>query len=237
MSGSGTIERIRESYADHPGYQHRFWQWFAQGAFDEAGLRRFALAYYQHVRRFRLYVAGALTIAPSEELQAVLAENLADEYGVPLAGRPAAESHPEMFRRFMRSLGLTETDWEGDEPIEGIRRFQEVHFALFRGGLVSETIGAVVFGMESSTPYRHGMVLRGLDAFGRRTGRVVDAVFFESHVTGDETHSEELIEVAGPFVEADPDGVMRGARLSFDARRLFLDDLGRQVGAPVPLLA
>lgn len=229
MATPSIIGEIRSSYAEHPGFQHEFWRWFAQGSFGATALRRFALAYYQHVRRFRLYIAGALTIAPSEELQAVLAENLADEYGVHLAGQAATDSHPEMFRRFMRSLGLEESDWADRESIEGLRRFQAIHFAMFQGDLVPETLGAVVFGMESSTPFRHGMVLQGLENFQQHSALAVDAGFFECHVVGDEGHSAELIDAALPFIEADPEGVMRGARLSFDARKLFLDDLMREV--------
>jgi len=224
---SAMITDIRASYAYHPGFQHYFWKWFALGDFDEARLRQFALLYYQHVRRFRLYIAGAITIAPSEALQRVLAENLADEYGVALAGQPVADSHPEMYRKFMRSLGLSEADWNNAEPIAGICRFQEIHFALFRGGLVAEMIGAVVFGMESSTPYRHGSVVEGLKVFRPHSRLDIDATFFEAHVSGDEAHSRDLLNAAMPFIEADPEGVGRGARLSFDARKLFLDDLAQ----------
>jgi pyrroloquinoline-quinone synthase len=229
------VKEICASYADHPGFRHEFWTWFAEGGFDIVALRRFALAYYQHVRHFRLHIAGALTIAPSEELQTVLAENLADEYGIPLAERPVADSHPEMFRKFMYSLGLTAADWDNAQPITGIRRFHEIHFALFRGGLVSETLGAVVFGMESSTPYRHSMVIDGINRFCKHSGIVVDAAFFETHVSGDEEHGAALMSSALPFIEADPDGVMRGVHLSFDARKVFLDDLACEIiAAPTP---
>jgi pyrroloquinoline-quinone synthase len=221
------ITTIRTSYARHPGFQHYFWKWFALGDFTEAQLRHFALVYYQHVKRFRLYIAGAITISPAEDLQRVLAENLADEYGVALAGQPLADSHPEMYRKFMRSLGLSEVDWKDAEPISGIRRFQEIHFALFRGGLVSETLGAVIFGMEASTPYRHGSVVEGLKRFREHSDLDIDATFFEAHVCGDEAHSRDLLNAAMPFIEADPEGVARGARLSFDARKVFLDDLAQ----------
>lgn len=226
------VDIIRSSYSDHPGYQHRFWQWFSTGCFDDTLLRGFARIYYQHVRIFRLYIAGAITIAPSEHLQAVLAANLADEYGL-ASPNGGADGHPEMFRRFMRSLGLSESDWQHDRPIDGLQRFQAIHFALFRGGLVPETIGAVVFGMESTTPYRHAKVLEGIERFRRNTQsqRDIDATFFRTHVTGDESHSKQLLEAAMPFIESDPGGVQRGARLSYDAREIFLDDLAAELRA------
>ena len=46
----------------------------------------------------------------------------------------------------MRSLGLTEDDWEavssGKNLLEGVRHFKDVHYSLFRGGLSEETVGA-----------------------------------------------------------------------------------------------
>jgi pyrroloquinoline-quinone synthase len=225
------LDDIRATYADHPGYRHWFWDWFANADLDSSLIKRFALMYYEHVLRFRLYVAGALTVAPSEDLQIAFSEILADEYGVHLAGHPAADSHPEMFRKFMASLGLTPADWSGGEPIPGIKYFFDAHFALFRGELVSESIGAVSFGMESTTPYRHGKVLEGLTRYQERSGESLDTTFFSSHVSIDEHHSAMLYDAAMAFFTADPKGIARGARYSFDAREVFLDDLGSRLGA------
>lgn len=225
------LSQIRSSYDDHPGFRHEFWDWFAQADLELGDLRRFALAYYQHVLRFRLYVAGALTVAPREALQVALSEILADEYGVHIAGRPASDSHPEMFRKFMRSLGLSEADWEGSTPLPGIQRFFDMHFALFRGALVSESIGAVAFGMESTTPYRHGRVVDALGKYEEKHDTKLDDTFFASHIEVDEHHSDILFETAAPIFASDREGVERGARLSFDARKIFLDDLLRHMTA------
>lgn len=228
---SALLDDIRATYVDHPGYRHWFWNWFAEANLDTDGLKRFALMYYQHVLRFRLYIAGALTVAPSEELQVAFSEILADEYGIPLAGRPAADSHPEMFRKFMASLGLAESDWSGGAPIPGIQHFFDAHFAWFRGQLVSESLGAVAFGMESTTPYRHGKVLEGIAKYENRYSESLDVTFFSSHVSIDEHHSAMLYRAAMPFFKEDPKGIARGARYSFDAREVFLDDLGRRLAA------
>ncbi|MFB6423860.1 iron-containing redox enzyme family protein [Streptomyces microflavus] len=228
---SVTLDEIRNSYTDHPGYQHWFWEWFAQADLDEDLIKQFALMYYQHVLRFRLYIAGALTVAPSEKLQVALSEILADEYGVHLAAHPPADSHPEMFRKFMLSAGLTEADWSDGTPIPGVQYFFDSHFAMFRGELVSESLGAVAFGMETTTPYRHAKVLEGLAKYEKKSGVSLDVAFFSSHVQIDEHHSSILYDTAMPVFTSDPKGVMRGARYSFDAREVFLDDLGARLGA------
>lgn len=225
------IDWLQDSYAQHPGFHHWFWDWFASHTHSIEGLQRFALLYYEHVLRFRLYIAGALTVAPSEPLQIAFSEILADEYGVHLANRPAADSHPEMFRKFMLSLGLRPNDWSNNRPIDGIQHFFDLHFALFRAQLVSESLGAVAFGMETSTPYRHSKVLEGLSEFELRTGTILDKTFFSSHVDIDEHHSNILYQTSMPFFMADPQGIARGARYSFDARAVLLDDLAAELGA------
>ena len=225
------LDEIRQTYDAHPGFHHWFWDWFAETDHSPEDLKRFALLYYEHVLRFRLYVAGVLTIAPSEDLQVAFSEILADEYGVHLAGHPAADSHPEMFRKFMLSIGLTADDWSDGTPLRGIQYFFDAHFAMFRGGLTNEGLGAVVFGMESTTPYRHSKVIEGLTRYRERYGTDVDDTFFSSHVSIDEHHSAMLYDAALPFILEDPKGFARGARYSFDAREVFLDDLGKQLGA------
>ena len=104
------LKRIDGEHYNHPGYRHFFWEHMAKGDYDLDFLRKYALHYYEHVRVFRLYLAGAMTVVPVEEFQVILSEIIADEFGVRLYGEPDVDGHPELFRRFMRSLGLTEAD-------------------------------------------------------------------------------------------------------------------------------
>merc|ERR1712093_684192 len=93
-------------------------------------------------------------------------------------------------------------------------------------------VGAVIFGMERTTPHRHSKVV-GLDKFSARTGQAVDAAFFREHVEVDPSHNLDLLEqAAGLFT--DPKRVVslgRGAAISFDARAVLLDSLAEHVGA------
>lgn len=236
---AGLILEVKASYAAHPGYRHPFWQWISDGAFDLEALQRFALIYYEHVKVFRLYLAGAMTIMPTELLQVTLARILTDEFwlATQATGQPAS-SHPELYRDFMRSIGLTAKDWNDSHMIAGIRNFQDTHYALFRGGLVDETLGAIVFGCEMSTPYRHSRVSSGLKSFSTTSGREVDQRFFSEHVEIDPAHSEALIDA---LLEVNPpvslERLIYGARISFDARKMFLDDLALHLGLELSELA
>merc|ERR1712137_1056699 len=96
----------------------------AEGNFTLEQLQVFAKAYWHHVKVFRLYLAGAMTAVTEEEsLQITLTSILADEYGLfpqdGAASDPTFQSgvavpplsHPSLFRKFMRSLGLQDDDW------------------------------------------------------------------------------------------------------------------------------
>lgn len=185
-------------FVEHPGFKHFIWRHVADA--PSLGLdfwRKFALHYYEHVRVFRLYLAGAMTVVPVEAFQVVLAEILADEFGVRLHGEPDVDGHPALFRRFMASLGLTEDDWEavstGKNLLPGVDHYRRVHYSMFQGALPEEIVGAIIFGMERTTPHRHSSVLDGLKAFTAATGHTVDAQFFAEHVAVDDYHNTALI--------------------------------------------
>lgn len=234
ISENDIISRVEESYASHPGYRHKFWDWFAAGGFDLPLLQKFALLYYEHVKIFRLYLAGAMTVMPSEDLQIALAEIIGDEFGI-AAHEPSepAASHPELFRQFMRSIGLTENEWEGNRPIRGIKHFRDVHYALFRGELVDETLGAITFGCERTTPFRHGKVVSGVRKFMQSQSIPVNVTFFSAHQEIDPHHSGSLIAAMSRLSKNGSlsiERVIAGARMSFDARKVFLDDLAKSLG-------
>merc|ERR1711871_61712 len=234
------LDGLDADLQDHPGFKHFIWKHLASSSEDLAFWRKFSLHYYEHVRVFRLYLAGAMTVVPIEDFQIVLSEILADEFGVRLHGEPDVDGHPALFRRFMASLGLTENDWEavssGKNLLPGVAHYKKVHYSLFRGGLAEEMVSAIIFGMERTTPHRHSAVLDGLNTFSQRTGHKVDVQFFSEHVAVDDYHNTALLKPLESWFR-DPTKVRRmkeGAIRSFDARREFLDNLAAEMGIPNP---
>lgn len=222
------IAEVEESYARHRGFKHPFWDWMAQGKYSLPTLRRFALCYYEHVKVYRKYLAGLLTIAPTEPLQLALAEILADEFGLDVAHTP---SHPAMFRDFMISLNLTASDWDKSYLIPGVEHFQQVHFSMFRGNQFEEFVGAIAFACERTTPYRHRKVVEGLRTFAACEGMKVDSRFFTSHMEIDSEHTAKLLAASRPWLANDGarSRMIAGIEKSFDARERFLDDLMRRL--------
>ena len=79
------MQTLEREILAHPCLHAPFVRGMASGPLTRAGARRFALAYYPHILRTRLYQANALGIAEDERVQFVLAMILYDEYG---NGRP-----------------------------------------------------------------------------------------------------------------------------------------------------
>jgi pyrroloquinoline quinone (PQQ) biosynthesis protein C len=229
-----SVSRIEESFADHGGFRHPLWDWLATGSFELPALQQFAALYYAHVNEFRKYLAGAITVSTIEPLQAALAEVLAEEYGRrfdPLKGM-AGPSHPDLYRHFMQSIGIDPADWDSVPPINGIVHYKTTLFEMFRNDEEVAITGAVIFGMESTTPYRHERVSIGLQIFGRDHGIDVDHFFFSRHVEDDPRHGQSLLMPIRSWLD-DRDrveGLTAGALRAFDARKVFLDDLQSHLG-------
>jgi len=217
---------VFEVIQDHEGRQHAIWDHIGSGAISLEQFKLFAKYYYYHVLTFRRYIAGLLTAVSDEALQRVLADNLADEYG--LYGDISEYeniSHPGLYRSFLRSLGVLEATVKECPVLPGYLYYRDFHLALLASPRTVESIGAVVFGMESTTPYRHTRVARGIELLSQKYGSRVDSRFFDEHSALDDHHSLELAQASVSSVAEQHDAVIRGAVLSLDARKVFLDDL------------
>jgi len=223
------LERLLATFAEHPGYRHPIWDWLAGSSYSLEELQTFAGLYYAHVQLFRKYLAGAITVSSIEATQATLADILSEEYGCryDVTLQEYGPSHPELYRRFMRSISVEPSQWETVAPIDGIEHFRSVHYALFQGGEEVETMGAVIFGMESSTPYRHERVATGLAKFAADHDVEINHTFFSRHVEVDPRHGQSILMTLRHWLD-DADKVERlrqGAFRSFDARKVFLDQV------------
>ena len=223
------LNGLLDSFAEHPGFHHRIWDWLAEGTYSLKQLQTFSSLYYAHVQLFRKYLAGAITVSIIEATQAALADIVAEEYGCryDVELQAYGPSHPELYRRFMRSVGVQPEEWESVAPIAGIEHFRQVHYAMFQSGEELPMLGAVMFGMESSTPYRHHRVATGLEIFAAEHNLDVDHTFFSRHVEVDPRHGQSVLMTVRTWLDspASVDLLRQGAIRSFDARTVFLDEV------------
>jgi len=188
--------------------------------------RRFALAYYPHILRTRLYQSNALGLAEDEGVQFALAGILHDEYG---NGDPA-RTHMAVYRKFLRAVGASaEEIAAGGTVIDELRLYIDAMMAYTRGGDWLAAAAAVGIAMEWPIPYLYGEFLKGL----RRIPEITedDLELFISHVGLDVEHSAQMRDALLPFA-ATAEGQARiraGVRYNMDARRVFMRGLRREV--------
>jgi pyrroloquinoline-quinone synthase len=227
------LGKLKREVIGHPALTHPFLERFGEGDASEAGVRTFAIQYYRHVRVSRLYIAALISSCRDDEgLQLALAGILFDEYG----HLNPDETHPALYRRFLKALGISEEEWEAPRTLPEIELYIEAHYALCRHPDVRLGLGALGPASEWPVPPIYVRLTEGLK---RSTGLPDEALeIFTSHVTMDVEHARIMMDAVAPYA-GDEEGqkkVREGAMRSLDARSVMLDGLYKVVyREPVPL--
>ena len=233
MSPEEFLGKLKREVIGHPALRHPFLGRFGDGEAGEEGVRAFAIQYYRHVRVSRLYLAALISNCGEDEgLQLALAGILFDEYG----HLNPEETHPALYRRFLRALGVTEEEWEAPRTLPEIDLYIDAHYALCRHPDVRLGLGALGPASEWPVPPIYVRLTEGLK---RSAGLSDEALeIFTSHVTMDVEHARIMMEAVVPYAE-DENGqsmVWEGAMRSLDARSVMLDGLYKAVfKEPVPV--
>ena len=233
MRSGEFLEKLKREVIGHPALTHPFLERFGDGEADAEGVREFAVQYYRHVRVSRLYLAALISnCRDDEKLQLALAEILFDEYG----HLNPDETHPALYRRFLRALDISEEQWAAPPTLPEIEAYISVHYELCRHPDFRLGLGALGPASEWPVPPIYVRLTEGL----KKSAGVAedDLEIFTSHVTMDVTHARIMMEAIAPYAEgeAGQSAVHEGARRSLDARSIMLDGLYRAVfQEPAPL--
>ena len=233
MDSGEFLERLKRDVIGHPALTHPFLARFGEGDVSEEGVRTFAIQYYRHVKVSRLYLAALISnCADDEPLQLALAEILFDEYG----HLNPDETHPALYRRFLKALGVTEEEWETPATLPEIEMYISVHRELSSHPDIRLGLGALGPASEWPVPPIYARLGEGLK---RATGLTdSDIEIFNSHVTMDVEHARIMMNAIAPYAETEEGQrrVREGTMRSLDARSVMLDGLYRAVyGEPAPV--
>ncbi|MGF1473320.1 MAG: TenA family transcriptional regulator [Rubrobacteraceae bacterium] len=227
------LEKLKREVISHPALTHPFLERFGDGEADTEGVREFAIQYYRHVRVSRLYLAALISnCRDDEKLQLSLAEILFDEYG----HLNPEETHPALYRNFLKALDISEEEWETPPTLPEIEAYISVHYELCRNPDFRMGLGALGPASEWPVPPIYVRLTEGLKKSAGLTDG--DLEIFTSHVTMDVTHARIMMESIAPYAEDErgQDLVRKGTLRSLDARSVMLDGLYRAVfREPVPL--
>lgn len=233
MDSGEFMERLKRDVIGHHALTHPFLVRFGNGDVSEEGVRSFAVQYYRHVRVSRLYLAALISnCAENEPLQLALAEILLDEYG----HLNPDETHPALYRRFLKALGIGEEEWEAPATLPEVEMYISVHRELSSHPDIRLGLGALGPASEWPVPPIYAKLGEGL----KRATDLTDAdiEIFNSHVTMDVEHARIMMDAIAPYAETEEGQrrVREGTMRSLDARSVMLDGLYRAVyGEPAPV--
>jgi pyrroloquinoline quinone (PQQ) biosynthesis protein C len=144
--------------------------------------------------------------------------------------RKASElTHPALFRRFMRCLGLTAEALGQVVPLPETHAFNAAYDDICRNGHWLEGLGAMGPGTECIVPRVYSKILDGIRGSGLVTP--ADYVFWTVHVHCDDGHGRNVIDAMRPYVDDahNRELISRGAIRALDARARWFDGLHRLV--------
>jgi len=223
---------LHEHVMSHPVWRHPFFVRIFAGDFDQAQLVRFAKQYFNQVKNTRQCVAlalgrfnglmpmpyGGLNERLSELTQIVLAQLIADEYGVgsheiedypTLGGLFDSTTHIVMYRKLFDGLGVP-------FPEQDVPMLQGVADNVLTQRLVAgdrrftplEALSSVGLGMEWGVPEFFSLLLGGMIRFGWKRGVPLNAdhlQVFIAHVQYDVLHAIAVMMVTSLHVREDED--------------------------------
>ncbi|MGD8408412.1 MAG: iron-containing redox enzyme family protein [Thiohalophilus sp.] len=187
--------------------------------------KRFALLYYPHILRTRLYQANALGITPDEDIQFALSEILYDEYG---NGDPQ-RSHMAVYRKFMRALDISDEEIQNPPVIPELEMYIHTMMRLSQGQDWLAAVAAVGIASEWPIPAYYEKLLRGLKTIPGIQDD--DLELFSSHIVLDIEHSQMMEDALMRYADNEHhrQQILRGVQLNLDARQVFLNGLYREV--------
>lgn len=227
------FEELHAHVMAHPVWRHPFFLRVFEGRFDQAQLTRFALHYFNQVKNTRQCVAlslgrfstaldlpfGGVNERVMEMVQIVLAQLIADEYGVDqqndetdLAGLLQSTTHIVMYRQLFEGLGVPYG--EQDVPMLPAVADNVLTQRLVAGHpsfSAMESLASVGLGMEWGVPEFFSLLLGGMIRFAQRenvplTRRHLHV--FIAHVEADVMHAIAVMTVTA-LLATDDDAVER----------------------------
>lgn len=225
MNAKVYMQELKERVNNHPFLRHPFLQRIStqQVTFEQA--RTFALLYYPHILRTRLYQANALGVTPDEGIQAVLADILYDEYG---NGDPS-KSHMEVYRKLLRALDFSEEEMANAPITPEQQGYIDTMMRLTQGTDWLAAVGVAGIAGEWPIPPYYRMLLTGLRTV---PGLSEDALeLFVGHIDLDIHHSQIVEDAILPYLDSREGqaSLWRGIELNLNARLVQLNGLQREV--------
>ena len=181
---------------------HPFYLAWSRGELSIECLKEYAKEYYHHVKAFPTYISALHAHTEDAATRKILLQNLIEEE----AGSP---NHPDLWRNFALSLGVTEQELNAHQPNSEIKEL----ITTFRGICGKQTVAegvAALYAYESQIPSICTSKIEGLKKFYGMTSPK-DWKYFRVHIAADKKHAAQERALLGEHVQP---GRMNDVRLA-----------------------
>ena len=227
----------------HPALNHPWLATIANSGFGDMhwALRDFAREYYGYSRDFPSYLRAVIDRLESPLHQELLGRNLEEEQGdLDDADREALRqigidpttvdgvSHPQLFRRFCRAIGVSTPELQTSS--DAALRWRERFSRFLNNATPAAAVGALGMGTEEIVKHIYQPMLAGIRGLGLKRE---DYVFFELHCLVDDQHALDLRNVATDLLRDGQNcNEMRlGMKEALNLRNEFWDHLHRRANS------
>lgn len=208
---------IQQDIAQFHLLKHDFYQKWSEGKLKREELQEYSCQYFYHVNAFPRYISAIHSQCADISNRQVLLDNLIDE-------EKGSENHPELWQRFAEGIGVNREriakatlNRETKELIDGF-------FTLCRGSY-AKGLGAL-YAYEYQVPEVATSKIDGLKKFyGLDDPKYLK--FFQVHITADEWHSQECINLLNKLSSEEQEEARRGAGSAAKLLWRFLDGVNK----------
>jgi pyrroloquinoline-quinone synthase len=222
---SPSLQSFSTLTQNHPLWNHKFLARCRAGQLTLPEVQILAVQMYKFSKEFNRILASILSRCPDESAQHVIVDNLFDEMGQGDLG----QTHPELFRRFTRAIGITDEALAiaptASETLHLIATYLEIPHQY--GYLAA--IGAVCFASEGIVNSLYSQLYQGI--VGAAPLPRESLIFFEVHIDVDDSHAANLAHLLEPRVTTPEQAseISQAILKAMDARVQFFDGIERQI--------
>ncbi|HLC52563.1 MAG TPA: iron-containing redox enzyme family protein [Candidatus Nanoarchaeia archaeon] len=229
MTGHQFLKELQEELKNHLAVTHSFLDKIKD--LNNEQLKIFASQFYLYVRMFPRLMGAVVYNVPDEVSRLPLILNLINECGglKYLEKLDSSHTHPALFRRFTKKLGIKDKDLENTKPLLSTKQFIDVYEKLYLKSPPLKSIGAVGPGTECIVPIMYIPILEGLRKQKKFTED--DLYFFSLHLPVDEEHCEMICKTLTNYMDDKKNQklVRDGALEVLTARKKFWDGLSKEI--------
>lgn len=222
---SSSIQSFLSLTKHHSLWTHPFLLRCQTGSLDLNEVRILAVQMYKFSKEFNRILAKILSECPDEQAQWVILDNLMDEMGQ----GDLTQAHPELFRRFTRSIGISDAELEAIPTAPETSEMINTYLGLVPEYGYLGALGAVCFASEGIVNALYTQLYQGIQ--GQTPLSKESLIFFDLHIHVDDDHAENLAKLIEPRIcdDLQAENIYSAVLKAMDARVHFFDGIQRQI--------